>query len=466
MGDIQNSYTNSVKFILDEYNVVPSKLEYVDDIGDLMSGCSLLQDFLSAEFYNITDSNDVFHDKNLIKFLKEYPDINKNITLKESLQSNKKTILCFMMHPRGYYKSTWNYKTHFFDKLFKNEDILKNIKNGNLVLLLNFGVEADNFHIENDDYLGNYSEVFKNISDTYNLPNNSVIILSSNLKGNPINRVFNVIYDNILEYSSFKDMGRNYDFNYTFDDYISNIKNASKFLLRINRTPALSRDAMMWYLYMSNNIDNCLIEHRYIEQDIMRLKYELEFCRNACDNLNLKNIKQYFEFNSETYSLIQKNLPHISSEYEKNNKIFNIYSNERIPEDVYSNTVLSWVSTTFAEKNDQVFLNASTFNPILNYHPLVYHGNYEIISYLKKMGFKSYDFLYNESDINNSFNSYERFVLSVNNINNILLVNTKKIIDIIIDNRSIMEYNRQKLIECSSIYRILTGISNILKTNG
>ena len=113
-----NTYIDSVKYILDNYNVISNEKTYSDSIGPLIHNCSLIQNLLDSEYYQIRNTDNYFHYPEFIEFLK---------TNKLSSDPTKKTLITFWMHPRNAKKDISNYKTHFFDILFKDVNILNKI---------------------------------------------------------------------------------------------------------------------------------------------------------------------------------------------------------------------------------------------------------------------------------------------------------------------------------------------------
>ena len=139
------------------------------------------------------------------------------------------------------------------------------------------------------------------------------------------------------------------------------------------------------------------------------------------------------------------------------------YSNETIPVDVYYNSIFSWASTSLTDRFDQVFINASTFNPILHYHPILWHGQKHTTKWFKDFGFKSYEWLFeNESKADDTDSLVERLILNTQDIMNVMNMSNDELYNRIKDNKDTLVHNRNLLIRCKSIDRIVTQIYEMI----
>lgn len=477
--DNTDLYIKSSKYIIDNFNITTINKTFEDPNGPIMDPNAFLQPLFNSEWFKVEGTDSFyFHNKKYLDWLREYKEESNEIDFESALEDKQKRILlCFGMHPRAEKDFISNYKKYFFDELFKDEIILTGVRKGRIVLFLFFGWEADNFHVKHGDYYrGNYTEVFLRVIDEYCLPSNSIIILSSNLMGNqqykdafddyndPRYANLKVIYDNIIESATFKSVKGKVDVDYTFDDYIKSVKDTKTPLLRLNRTHLVSRDIMLWYLYKSNNVDKCIIEHSLFSKTKTDLYFHLNQCVNFCKIMGFNHLIKYFEPDDSLYKKIINDLPFIGSDVEKNGELpmGDIHSNETIPHDVYKKTIFSWVSTSLANRDDQVFINQSTFNPMLYYHPIIYCGNYKTAYYLKSKGFMGYGFFSDEEMIDYQQPESARLVTSINDIDKLLKMSRNELIKLIVDNRHIMEHNRNLLLQCNSIERIIIELKKSL----
>ena len=310
------------------------------------------------------------------------------------------------------------------------------------------------------------------VIDDYNLPKNSIIILSSNQLGEEQddiyyknrNKKLGTIFDNTYEPLTFTFTKGSINLDYSFDEHISNLKKSSKRFLRVNRTQDYARDIMLYYLINSGLIDSFIVEqNKFFDDDNLKEFLDLGYKYSSEMNLNFSN---FIKYDIDKINNVKNNLPYIASNYEKSNSISKdrIYSNEVIPHDIYYNSILSWVSSSLPFRNSQVFINSSTFNPMLYYHPLIYHANPRTIERLSYCGFKSFDFLYDEITVDTEKDYIKRLLLSIKEVDRLLHMDKSELINILEDNQSTLEYNRNLLFECNSIKRILTKVYQL--TNG
>ena len=110
-----------------------------------------------------------------------------------------------------------------------------------------------------------------------------------------------------------------------------------------------------------------------------------------------------------------------------------------------------------------MFLNQSTFNPILYYHPILWFGYQNTTKYFKKCGYKSYDWLFqNEEKIDNFEHSHERFIYNIHTLNKVMSMSRDELYNKINDNKDTLVHNRNLLLECRSLERILTQIYEMI----
>lgn len=130
--------------------------------------------------------------------------------------------------------------------------------------------------------------------------------------------------------------------------------------------------------------------------------------------------------------------------------------------DCYQRTIFSWVSTSLTDRFDQVFINASTFQPMLNYHPIIFNSNREHNYYMKLSGFKDYSWFSEVETVDKCPTQYERMVLNTNEIDKLMKKSKDELINLIIDNRESLEHNRKLLFECKSIENIIKKLFVII----
>ena len=486
---------NVIWTTLDEKYSEPGKTNPIVESSDWFSR------LLKPDTYKIRDTVYTFHIPAMVELLKKYKPITE-LPYPEALlaiknQKTKQIILQLNLHtsiddPKAI-------KTTFFDKLFKKHpELIVNMKKDRLTMLLYFGWEADNFaHNPNrpQDYHNTYYEVFDNVRSKYGLPPKSIIVLSSNKKGYEQEQEFyeedlklgnytRVIYENAYEINSFQEKNK-WNPYYTFDEYIANIeKKESKRLLRINRTQLQSRDFMLYWLENTKYIEDSIVEYELGNEqnehilfqkteeqaigypgpepfDYHKLRYKIRNCYKISTELSYNHLLPFLKFDKKIVDKIKQTSSYIASKIEENydstlrSIVKSEYTNKTIPADVYRNSIFSWVSTSLADRKDQVFINMSTFNPILHYHPLVFYSNPSHNKYFVESGYKPYDWFTETEKVDKTLNINHKMVLNLYEIDRLVNIPKDSLIGTIKDNRSSLEYNRNLLFECKSIENIL-----------
>jgi hypothetical protein len=482
------NYIDKFKYIYENYYIASIEEEYLVDNVLIASGTNFFNDIFSNETYTIDKKGNTFHNKEVVNYLNTKNKDN-HINFRHALNTNKKVILqCGLHLLYDFPTPLQTTKEFFFDKLFSSyERVVEKMRKKELVLFIYQGWEAENLEDNlkaktqySTEKYRDYYDMFESILKEYNLPKSSMVFLSSNLYGNDIKTKynFNVIYDNSLELATFLrllpeniDMSL-IDIDYSFDEYLENVKTNNSIVCRLNRTKHPQRDLMLYYLHRLELQDKSIIDHKFFNEDnILRdgdfFDKTIVYCN---ENKKLSHLKKYFdvrhtekkywettylERDKKILSKIQSDLPYVASPYER--KEHTIHSNLPIPYDVYKKSIFSWVSTSLPDKEDMMFLNQSTFNPILFYHPVLWYGYRNTTKYFKDYGFKSYDWLFeSENIIDTSDCKYERFVYNIYEIDRISNMSRDELYNKIKDNKDTLIHNRNLLIDCLSIERIMT----------
>jgi len=454
------SYKDIVKHIIDNFvftriekEFTFTDVEFSEDNQDISGPSERFFQYFDHNFYKV--GKDYVHDKEIVNFLKTYKKL-ENLSFDSAMKSDKKIILEMSLHPvSGSITPHKTIKENFIDVLFKDKNLLKKMREGKLFLLLNQGWEPQDFteKTRETDTIENYYELFNLVFKQYNLPNTSIILMGSNVRNDEFKKQYNpncnkvsTIIDNFMEIESFCAYSKEVklDLDYSFDEHIDNIKKSNKTLLRVSRTLNGYRNQMLYFIYKNNYQNKSIIEHKTFDTN---------------------KIAEVFKLDKDILEKINNDLPLVASKYEIGkdfNQPFTSYSNETIPYDVYKKTIFSWTSTSLPEQINKVYLSQSTFNPMLFYHPIVWHGQPYHIKYLKSYGYKSYDWLFDESYDNidkyeweMNFN-YPKLKSNMRSVEKVMNMDRDKLINKIIDNKDILEHNRNLLIQCKSIERIIT----------
>jgi len=468
-----------------------------DGTGTVAHGTGWFTNLFDSGNYKIDGTDSSFHNHKFVKFLDKYTSILIK-PFDEAIEMERQIIVQMSLHPRTE-NVDW-ILTHFFDPLFKKYPSLhQKLKDGQAHLLLFFGWEADNFSFSPDGKRGDfqsYYNMFDTVIERYELSTESIIILNSNLRGYEQEEEYygqdlsnntnvQVIYESAFEINTFKSQKGIWNPTYTFDEHIENLKgNDVKKMLRINRTQLGCRDMMLYWLENTKYIKDTIIEHRANEKyndsffqkelnpwlergqkeqrDYYAIIHYLEECTKICKNLDLNHLIPQFEYNHDIVRQIKSNSPYIASKDEILGNFSDLYSNEYIPIDVYYKSIFSWVSTSLTGRNDQVFMNASTFQPMLHYHPMIFNSNPFHNNYLKLHGFKDYSWFSDPEITDTTYSKHERMVLNVKEIEKLMNKSNDELINIIVDNRESLEYNRKLLFECKSVENIVKKLFVII----
>ena len=475
------NYIDILKDIIDNFYVTTFTRDFTLKSKFVCGRGRVLKDeWLNPDFYNFGGSHmntdKTFHRKDVVDFLRSYKKLTTG-SFQDAMKSDKKVIMEIEMHGVSEYSESYSvFKQTFFDNLFKNKEILKRMRQGKFFIFLYYGWEADDFRDSDkpEDKYTNWYEMFRSVLIDYKLPINSIIIAQSNLLGykNEKNYDFkgvkpNVIFDNITEFQPFKSVARNDKLNidYPIEEHFKNLRKSKHTLLRIHRTWHPYRDIMLYHLYKKNYINKSLVQHRVFAKE------------------GISPSHNFFDYKTdyEVLDKIKKDIPIKSSEYEKNliidsndriiykKKTFFLervngehhLSNEPIDNSVHENSLFSWVNPSLPDKKNYIFINQSTFSPVLHYHPILWFGHTHLIKYFKEYGYKSYDWLFDES-YDELTSDLDKFKANAKQIDKVMNMDKDYLIDLMWDNRDTLQHNRDLFIECKSIERIITKLHGII----
>ena len=451
------TYIDKAKYIMDNYNFCTYQKPIRYNGMNVADPSTYFWRLFTPEYYRISHTKGTFHNSDYVKFLSEY-EYKDEFSIKTCLERDKKIILQMDLHPCTDDDKPFEIiKNKFFDYMLGKKEIIENMQSGKMVMFLYQGWEAENYTISHwpDDKYKTFYHMIEDVLQQYGLPYNSIIILNSNVKLHNYKHKVNVIYDNAMEMNSFKrgvsgtEYGikiKDFDLTYRVDDYLDQVKNSKYRLLRLNRTPHQLRDKMLYYIYKLGIQNKSIIEHRYFD------------AKNVCDDIHFFDEAKH-KVDMDILNNIDKDIPLTGSPYERKQGYHKLHEhpNSPIPFDVYQDTTFSWVSTSLPDQADKVFLNQSTFNPILHYHPLLWHGQKHTTKWFKNFGYKSYEWLFeNESKADDTDSLVERLMLNIQDIVNVMNMSDDELYNRLKDNKDTLQHNRDLLFECKSIERIIT----------
>ena len=123
--------------------------------------------------------------------------------------------------------------------------------------------------------------------------------------------------------------------------------------------------------------------------------------------------------------------------------------------------MFSWVNPSLPDKKNYVFINQSTFSPVLHYHPILWFGHTHLIKCFKEYGYKSFDWLFDES-YDELTSDLDKFKANVKQVDKVMNMDKDYLIDLMWDNRDTLQHNRDLFIERKSIERIIRKLYGII----
>ena len=405
-----------------------------------------------------------FSDSDLVNEIKK---VNKVNITKENYHNKKPTIIELEIHPieiENFYSAIESFFLQF-------GDLIQQMKENKVLCLVWFGWEADNWTSRENDFGKSQYDMIHEFQNKYEIPPHSMVFLHSNLRGEELENLHftkdnkpHIWYDYFYEFESFVRIKNSSPLVYPFEDYFKRLKSQMKYkFLRVNRTHNMQRDMLAYSIYKMGYFNDCNWEIQRIDKE--QLINELEVAwEEGEDRERLKSILQYY--NPIDVSAIDKiidKLPLIASEEER--KLFKLksdhHSNETVPASIYTTAPISYISTSFPARDDQVFLHMSTFNPIWNYHPILFNGNPYTLREMKRVGFKTFDWLFDEN-YDNIWMERDRLMNTLLEFQKVVEYSDSKLLDLIYNNQDKLIFNRELLLSLKSYKRFFERINKHL----
>jgi hypothetical protein len=457
--DIQK-FTNRVKiFHTDVAHDIKQEIwgEFKTVIG-ARGKIGLIQSYLNDEQLPM-----FFSDSNLVDEIKKVNHLDTSRTF----DNDKVTIFELEIHPietENVYSALEKFFTQF-------TDLIPLMQNNKVLCLIWFGWEADNWTTRDNDLNTSHYDLIVEFQKKYEIPAHSMVFLHSNLRGEELENEHykdkdkpTIWYDYYYEFESFVRRKNSSPLVYPFEDYFNRLKSQMKYkFLRVNRTWNNQRDVLAYSIYKMGYFKDCNWEIERIEKE--QLLKELKTAdEEAIDREKLKSIlKHYNPIDELAIDELINKLPLISSEEER--RLFKLKSdhraNETVPASIYTSAPISYISTSFPQRDDQVFLHMSTFNPIWNYHPILFNGNPYTLREMKRVGFKTFEYLFNE-DYDSMWWERDRLMNTLIEFEKVVQYSDNKILDIIYNNQEDLIHNRNLLISLQSYRRFFEKINKHL----
>jgi hypothetical protein len=384
------------------------------------------------EDYNYTDASfrlgDIFAQKhnswqNNLGFKRHSPNINY-ITYNESTQLEN---WIYPIEPWGHIMYSLNLYSeveyaNFFELIPKK--IIKDINNDKGLIVINYahegwisdfslkgfymgikntGIKIDNVVLMLNDY--NLIDKIKKFKEDYNI--------------NSFPKIINYCYYLTASSKHFYDKYK--DSNLKAKNYL--VDKPFKFLC-LNRRLETHRVKILTELYDELK-DNSLIsfDKTLITNDVINMFDENAEIKYKFDKLPEKSIADTIDIAGA-----------------------NGYAHEDYL--IYADSKISIVTeTSFYDTNS--FISEKVWKPLFQFHPFIIVGKPHLLKYLKEIGFKTFDWLFNE-EYDNIEDDNKRMDFIINEIKKVNNLSNDEINNIIYKNFDILEHNHNLLIELGS----------------
>jgi hypothetical protein len=349
-----------------------------------------------------------------------------------------------------------NYKDHTILNEFDMDTVL-NISKENISLLKN---NKNVFLLLSDKREGNYtvSDEFWNKIITFrkkhNIPYDKIIVTNNNVRLNhpdvktipiPAYLLFHRMNPILQEME--KNIHSNKSISIVLKSDLDDKKIRPKRFLSYNRCGyRWHRVFMLSKLHKLNILDNTIFS--YYESDYFddKLKFgKTDYIPSKFESLNIET-KDKWDINKFLVDKYPTTLDHKTSESASGGH--NYFS----VKEHYLDTYVSIVNET-GVLDDVTFITEKTVRPMFNRHPFVVWGNPYILKTLRSYGFKTFDWLIDES-YDECESANDRFNMILKEIEKLNSLPIEKLHKLYYDNIDIMEHNYQLLKNIQKKYKL------------
>ncbi len=260
------------------------------------------------------------------------------------------------------------YNPQFFQKnkdigfSYISEKYKNDIKNGKSKIVILFLFEGYSGSDGNTDF-----EIAEEWRIKENFPSKSVYFLTGNLIGAEVAKKKNIDIE-VVGIQIFD----NFNCKYSLDPIVEFEPDSDKYLfLSYNREPRYHRIDLAYEMYRKNILYKGLFSLGKPSSNVYSFLNNSLFEKNIIDELI-----------SKTPFLIENDL--------KYNLAVDISIND------YKKTFISIITETIIS-NGTLFISEKTWKPIIVGHPFIIYGNFNTLSYLKSIGYKTFDKWIDES---------------------------------------------------------------------
>lgn len=221
--------------------------------------------------------------------------------------------------------------------------------------------------------------------------------------------------------------------------------NKCKHFLKVNRTPRNERIAANIFLMEKGILENTKISCTEYAWD------------ETVDTYNYKWVTH------ESKRKFKELLPLGTSEKDKRNTGIIGFGDEYFDpnmayeRDTYLDTFISFVSTPFPSRRDEMHLHCSTYNPMYNLQPIIQFGPPGALQALRKLGFKTFDKWWSEKYdlIQDDSKRLETILEVVEGLNKL---SKEQILEMYKDMKEVLEHNANTLKSYRGSFDISKGI--------
>jgi hypothetical protein len=358
----------------------------------------------------------------------------KPITFKEAKQINRSIypieLFGHLRHSIDYDSHRTHLKKNFFRDIHK--DIIKEVNNNNGKILVNYSHEG---------WVGDslFRSFYEGIKEVNLNPKNVILVLNditlldklkTFLNSNDINIdefpiIINYCYY-VTQSAGFVDVENKIN----YEDYISNKK--FKFL-SLNRRLNLQRFLLLINLYDTIK-DNSSIsfDKDLVIEDVARILNKIEFpnCLTESDILLFEDAKEKLDKLPQN-SFIDTTELNSTTGY--NHQAWSPFKD-------------SWISlvteTSFFHQND--FLSEKTWKPLWYFQPFIVTGRPYTLRYMKELGYKTFDWLFDES-YDAILDNGERINFIIKEIKRVNEIPFEELKELILNNKETLIHNHNLL---------------------
>jgi hypothetical protein len=282
----------------------------------------------------------------------------------------------------------------------------------------------------------NFYQLITQSAYKHNIPFNKIVFASSNL-------IEQQAYDNWILENSIKDKFHIFSCNFwaatflnktSIDETVGYLRaQYKKDFLCLNRRFRKFRFLSVFLLHKSKAFNNGLISFDSVNEGrFMELAKTLKVCYNI-------------DFDIADFNQFRKLLPLI---LDRSN--FEVNWVDTMPDELFHSTLYSLVNETiiedvFENEGPSLFYSEKTFKPMFYNHPVLIFGQPNANTYLKNIGFKTYDSYFN-LEFDTIINGYDRIsavIKEVERISNLLAsLNIEQKIEWVLQDRQVLEHNQ------------------------